>query len=80
MSNLSRDMQKMVQSKMNQWGKEAAMHFCRLAQRDTARFANITYPTGLKMVRVSCHMVGEAAEVPLHQAKELRANGFKLVC
>lgn len=74
---MNTDLQRQVDAKCQQWSKEAAMHFCRLAQRDTARFANVTYPTGLKMVRVSCHMLAEAAEVPLQQAKELRTSGFK---
>ena len=77
---MSPDVKKMVEHKVTQWNKEAALHFCRLAQRDTARFQNVVYPTGLKMVRVSCHVVGEAAEVHLRQAKELRANGFKVIC
>ena len=76
---ISTDTKREVQFKLTQWGKEATMHFCRLAQRDGARFENVTYPTGLKMVRVSHWLVGEAAEVPLRQAKELRKNNFKFV-
>ena len=76
---MSNDLQRDVQAKCQQMGKEAAMHFCRLAQRDGARFENVTYPTGLKMVRVSHYLLGEAAEVPLAQAKQLRRAGFKLV-
>ena len=76
---LSIETRREVQFKINQWAKESAMHFCRLAQRDGARFENITYPTGLKMVRVSHHLLAEAAEVDLRTAKMLRANGYKVV-
>jgi len=74
--SLSIDLQRDVKTKLSQWGKEAAMHFCRLAQRETAQFVNVTYPTGLKMVRVFCPMLGEAAEVPLAQAKQLRRDSY----
>lgn len=76
--SMSIDLQRDVQAKVQQWSREAAMHFCRLAQRDGARFENVTYPTGLTMVRVSHWLLGEAAEVPLALAKQLRRAGFKV--
>ncbi len=71
---LSIDTRREVQSKLQQWNKEAAMHFCGLAQRG-ARFTNVVYPTGLRMV--IAEISGERAEVPLRQAKELRSAGYK---
>ena len=76
---LSIDIRRQVESKIGQWAKESAMHFCSIAQREGARFENITYPTGLKMVRVSHYLLAEAAEVELRTAKMLRANGYKVV-
>ena len=63
---------------LNRWAKEAAMYFCNLAQQEGCQFQNVVYPTGLKMVRAS--VGSECAEVPLRQAKQLRAAGYKLVC
>lgn len=76
---MNTDMQRQVNAKCQQWDKESAMHFCRLAQRETARFTNVVYPTGYETVRVSCHMLGEAAEVSVEKARGLRRNGFKVV-
>lgn len=74
--NISIETSREVQFKVNQWAKESAMHFCRLAKAG-ATFANITYPTGLRMVVAEAG--GERAEVALRTAKMLRANGFKVV-
>lgn len=73
---LSIDLRRDVEAKLSQWGKESSMHFCRLAQRETAQFTNVVYPTGLKMVRVHCPRLAEAAEVPLSQAKQLRRDSY----
>jgi hypothetical protein len=72
---LSIDTRREVQFTLARWSKESAMHFCRLAQRG-AQFTNVVYPTGLKMVVADVN--GERAEVPLHQAKKLRAAGFRM--
>lgn len=71
---LNRDMTTMVQIKLAQMSKVSAIHFCQLAKREGVEFVNVVYPTGLRMVKAS---VGtESAEVPLRQAKALRADGF----
>lgn len=76
---ISRDLANQVQSKLRQWDKESAMHFCRLAQIHGSRFENLVYPTGLKMVRVSNPTLAEAAEVQLSVAKQLRRDGFRVI-
>ena len=75
MSNLSITTRREVAFTIARWNKEAAMHFCRLAQAG-AEFANIVYPTGLKMVRAEVN--GERAEVALCVAKQLRSAGYKV--
>lgn len=79
MAAISIETAREVQFTLTRWAKESAMHFCRLAQLPDARFENIVYPTGLKTVRVSHWQLGEGAEVPLLQAKELRSAGYRIV-
>lgn len=74
--SLSIDFTRQVQFKLQQWSKESAIHFCRLAKRG-ANFTNVVYPTGLKTV-IAEHN-GERAEVMLRAAKELRAAGYKII-
>lgn len=74
---LSIETRREVQFTITRWNKESAMHFCRLAKRG-ATFTNVVYPTGLKMVVADVN--GERAKVALRTAKELRANGYKMVC
>lgn len=73
---LGRDMTKMVQAKLAQMGAVQAVHFCQLAKREGVEFVNITYPTGLRMVKASAGT--ESAEVPLERAKTLRADGYTI--
>ena len=66
-----------VQMRIKLWDDSAAIHFCQLAQKGAA-FANVTYPTGLKMVRAT---VGKStAEVRLAVAKQLRNDGWRIRC
>jgi hypothetical protein len=76
MSNLSITTRREVAFTIARWSKESAMHFCRLAS-NSATFTNVVYPTGLKMVRAEAN--GERAEVSLCVAKQLRANGYKVI-
>ncbi len=74
--NLSITTQREVAHTIARQSKEAAMHFCRLAQTG-AEFSNVVYPTGLRTVIATAR--GEKAEVALCAAKQLRAAGFKVV-
>ena len=77
--SLSKDMQKMISFKRDQWSKESQLSFCKLAKMQGVEFTNITYPTGVKFVKAE--VAGyHKTEVPLHTAKQLRANGFMVVC
>lgn len=75
MSNLSITASREVSFAISRMNKEAAMHFCRLAQAG-AEFKNAVYPTGLRTVIAEAR--GEKAEVILCVAKQLRSAGFKV--
>ena len=75
---ISIDIQRMVAFKRNQWNREAEISFCNLATRDGVVFTNITYPTGLKMVKAEIKGYHKT-EVPLRTAKILRANGYVVI-
>ncbi len=66
---------KAVAQRLALWDKEAAGYFCRLATRDGVKFTNITYPTGLRMVRAE--VGNEKVEVRLPVAKQLRSDGWR---
>jgi len=65
-----------VKATLDRWASESAIYFCRLAQQG-CEFQNITYPTGLNMVRAT--RGAESAEVPLQQAKVLRESAYRCV-
>jgi hypothetical protein len=64
-----------VAQRLALWDKEAAIYFCRLAQRG-AEFVNVVYPTGLRMVKATIGR--ETVEVKLQVAKQLRADGWRI--
>ncbi len=72
---LSIETRREVQFTIARWNKEAAIHFCRLADKG-ATLTNVVYPTGLRMVCAEAG--GEHAEVALSVAKQLRAAGYKV--
>lgn len=65
-----------VAAKVLQWHSESALYFCRLAKCQGAEFVVVEYPTGLRMMRVSCG--SESAEVPPGVADTLARSGFRV--